>query len=78
VLFLQYFCKRYKKAFEGVARRPTLYNEDKKAHRAWHYRSNNKYKPITSEINCSFRDKFARDKYVQIYYSRLRKIDRGQ
>lgn len=64
VVFYNTFAKDNKKAFEGVARAATLYNEHKKAtHGTGHYRSNIEYKPITSEISCSFRDKFARDKY---------------
>lgn len=64
VVFYNTFCKDEKRAFEGVARAATLYNENNEATQGiGHYRSTKDYKPITSDIACCFRDEFTRDKY---------------
>lgn len=64
VVFYNTFANDDKKAFEGVARAATLYNEGNNATQGiGHYRSTKDYKPITSEMTCAFRDKFAREQY---------------
>lgn len=64
LVFYNTFAKDGKKALEGVARAATLIDEDGELTQAiGHYRSDNDYKPITEDIKCSIRDKFARDKH---------------
>lgn len=68
VVFYNTYAKDEKKVFEGVARAATLLDSNNKPTQAiGHYRSddtsNDNYKPITEDIACPIRDKFARDKY---------------
>jgi len=68
LVFYNTFAKDGKKAFEGVARAATLLDDDNKLTQAiGHYRSDDNtddnYKPITEDIKCPMRDKFARDKH---------------
>lgn len=64
VVFYNTYANDNKKAFEGVARAATLYNENNRATQGiGHYRSTEDYKPITSEIICSFRDKYSRERH---------------
>ncbi|MDR1168518.1 MAG: hypothetical protein LBK53_06500 [Heliobacteriaceae bacterium] len=65
VVFYNTYAKDNKKAFQGVARAATLYREDNKTatQGIGHYRSTEKYKPVTADIECGFRDLFSRDKY---------------
>ncbi len=64
LVFYNTFAKDGKKALEGVARAATLIDEDQELTQAiGHYRSNCNFRPITEDIECPIRDKFARDKH---------------
>lgn len=64
LVFYNTFAKDNKKALEGVARAATLKDEDGELTQAiGHYRSDDNFKPITEDIACPIRDKFARNKY---------------
>ncbi len=64
LVFYNTFAKDGKKALEGVARAATLMdNQNELTQAIGHYRSDTNYKPITDDIACPIRDKFARDKF---------------
>lgn len=64
LVFYNTYAKDEKKALEGVARAATLMDDNDELTQAiGHYRSDIGYKPITEDITCPIRDKFARDRY---------------
>ena len=64
LVFYNTYAKDGKKALEGVARAATLMDDNDELTQAiGHYRSDIDYKPITEDIACPIRDKFARYKY---------------
>lgn len=64
LVFYNTYAKDGKKALEGVARAATLMDDKEELTQAiGHYRSDKDFKPITEDIACPIRDKFARDKY---------------
>lgn len=64
LVFYNTYAKDGKKAMEGVARAATLMDDEGSLTQAiGHYRSDKDFKPITEDIACPIRDKFARDKY---------------
>lgn len=64
LVFYNTYAKDGKKAMEGVARAATLMDDEGNLTQAiGHYRSDEDFKPITEDIACPIRDKFARDKY---------------
>lgn len=64
LVFYNTYAKDGKKALEGVARAATLMDDGNDLTQAvGHYRSDKGYKPITEDIACPIRDKFARNLY---------------
>lgn len=64
LVFYNTYAKDNKKAMEGVARAATLMDDNNELTQAiGHYRSDVGYKPITEDIACTMRDKFARNRY---------------
>lgn len=64
LVFYNTYAKDNKKAMEGVARAATLMDDNNELTQAiGHYRSDVGYKPITEDIACTMRDKFARIRY---------------
>jgi len=64
LVFYNTYAKDSKKALEGVARAATLLDANNNLTQAiGHYRSDEDYKPITEDIDCPIRDKFARNLY---------------
>lgn len=64
IVFYNTFAKDNKSAFEGVARAATLFNKSRKPTQSiGHYRCEKNYKPITTDVACTFRDRFKRSEY---------------
>lgn len=64
LVFYNTYAKDGKEAFQGVARVATLYDKDNEMTQSiGHFKSNEKYKPITPGIKCAFRDMFKREEY---------------
>lgn len=64
LVFYNTYAKDNRKAMEGVARAATLMDDNNELTQAiGHYRSDVGYKPITEDIACTMRDKFARNRY---------------